>query len=112
MAASPGVRAFRAILGAELLLLLRDRRALLLAVVLPTALYPLVFLGQRWLERTSRRALEERTVRVAHDLRALPGAERLLAQLAEEKPIELVAVDAASVRDAAPAEERAAVSGI
>ena len=104
MSARPGLRAFRAILAAELLLLLRDRRALLLAVVLPTALYPLIFLGQRWLQSTSRRALEQRTVRVAHDLRGLEASERLLELLREEQPIELSEVDASEL-EANPAEE-------
>ncbi len=94
----PGVRAFRAVLAAELLLLLRDRRALLLAVVLPTLLFPLIFLGQRWLEGASRRAMEQRTVRVACDLDGLESAERLVELLREEAPIEVLRVDASRLR--------------
>jgi sodium transport system permease protein len=101
VSASPGARTFRAVLACELLLLLRDRRALLLAVVLPTALYPLVFLGQRSLEGASRRAMEQRTVVVACDLDALPSRERLLALLRDEAPIDVRAVDASRLPAAA-----------
>jgi len=94
---SPGARAFRVVLAAELLLLLRDRRALLLAVVLPTVLYPLVFLGQRWLETASRRAMETRTVVVACDVDALAARERLLELLRAEAPIDVRAVDASGL---------------
>jgi hypothetical protein len=87
------LRAFRAILASELLLLLRDRRAILLAVVLPTVLYPMLFLGQRWLQRTSNRALEERRVRVACDVRALEGSQRLLDLLGEQLTIDIEEVD-------------------
>lgn len=104
LSARPAVRAFRAILAAELLLLLRDRRALLLAVVLPTALYPLIFLGQRWLQSTSRRALEQRTVHVAYDLRELEASGRLVELLEEETPIAVVSVDA-SMLPRSPGEE-------
>jgi sodium transport system permease protein len=87
------LRAFRAILASELLLLLRDRRAILLAVVLPTVLYPMLFLGQRWLQRTSNRALEERRVRVACDVRALEGSQRLIDLLGEQLTIDIEEVD-------------------
>jgi len=108
MSARPGLRAFRAILAAELLLILRDRRALILAVVLPTALYPLIFFGQRWLQSTSRRALEEREVRVVHDLRGLEASGRLVELLGEEQPITLVPADASGMGDD-PEGERAKV---
>ncbi|MFN0009979.1 MAG: type II CAAX prenyl endopeptidase Rce1 family protein [Planctomycetota bacterium] len=111
MSARPGLSAFRAILAAELLLLLRDRRALILAVVLPTALYPLIFLGQRWLQSTSRRALEERTVRVVHDLRGLEAAGRLVELLGEEQPITLVSADASPLIQSAE-DERAQVQSL
>ena len=113
MSARPGVRAFRAILAAELLLLLRDRRALMLAVILPTLLYPLIFMGQRWLQSTSRRSLEERRVHVACDLSALDASARLVELLEEEQPIDVVAVDASGLEPAPAAitpEERAEVA--
>jgi len=113
MSARPGVSAFRAILAAELLLLLRDRRALMLAVVLPTLLYPLIFMGQRWLQSTSRRSLEERRVHVACDLSALDASARLVELLEEEHPIDVVAVDASGLEPAPAAitpEERAEVA--
>jgi len=109
--------AFGAVLASELLLLLRDRRAILLAVVLPTVLYPLVFLGQRWLERASRRALEGRTVLVACDLEDLPERERLLELLGNERPIEIRAADAQALRgidasEVPSAAERASVADL
>jgi sodium transport system permease protein len=96
------------VLATELLLLLRDRRAMLLAVVLPTALYPLVFLGQRWMEGASRRAMEERRVTVACDLDGLAAREKLLDLLRLEAPIDVLAVDAAPLREIEPG---GAVSG-
>lgn len=111
MSARPSLRTFRAILAAELLLLVRDRRALILAVVLPTALYPLIFLGQRWLQSTSRRALEQRVVRVVHDLRGLEASERLVQLLEEEQPITLVLADASGLNHDAE-EERARVQSL
>lgn len=102
MAPSPAARAFRAVLGSELLLLLRDRRALLLAVVLPTALYPLVFLGQRSMENASRRAMEGRRVLVACDLEGLASKERLLDLLRAQGPIDVLAADAGPLRAIEP----------
>src|SRR5260221_3973164 len=99
---SPGARAFRAVLAIELRLLLRDRRAMLLAVVLPTALYPLVFLGQRSMEGASRRAMEERRVIVACDLDGLAARARLVDLLRLEAPIDVLAVDATPLRAIEP----------
>lgn len=69
----------RAVGEAELRALLRDRRALFTAVVLPVLLYPVIFLGMGKLEETTESSLEEREVRVAYELSALdsPVAARV-----------------------------------
>jgi membrane protease YdiL (CAAX protease family)/ABC-type Na+ efflux pump permease subunit len=84
--------AARTIFACELRRLLRDRRALLAAVVLPMVLYPVVLLGTERLGELSRESLAEREVRVALDVAALSAdvAERLRARLAEEAPLALV----------------------
>ncbi len=114
---APPARLARAVFATQVRGLLRDRRALFAAFVLPILLYPLMFLGNSWLERLSTRTLEARTVRAALDLRGAPedAAARLRARLAEEAPIEIedvdagaVLPDAAAAPDAAPAVERAA----
>lgn len=89
-ASSP--RAFwRHVFATELLSLVRDRRALFAGLVLPALLYPLLFLGQGWLEEIGRETLEAKEVRVAHELSAAPAplAERLVALLEQEVPIAL-----------------------
>ena len=53
------------VLRTELRSLVRDRRAFFAAVVLPMALYPVMFWGMDRLERRSEESLDERTVRVA-----------------------------------------------
>jgi len=85
-----------AVFRTEILGLLRDRRALFSAFVLPTLLYPFLFLSNSWLAKFSKDVLDARHVRVALDTRAMPPAEasRLRDLLADEKPIELVDVDA------------------
>lgn len=96
----PGFAAVvRRVLATELLGLVRDRRALFSALVLPMMLYPLLFIGQGWLDDVSRETLESRTVTVTYDLSAADPAleERVLAALAQELPIELVEVDAAAL---------------
>jgi hypothetical protein len=96
----PGFRAVvRRVLATELLCLVRDRRALFSALVLPMMLYPLLFIGQGWLDEVSRETLESRTVSVTYDLTAAEPAlaERVLTALAQELPIELAEVDAASI---------------
>lgn len=97
--AVPLLRSARAVLRTEVLGLVRDRRALFLAFVLPTLLYPLLLWGQSWLERFSRSSMEAREVRIALDLRALDAraAAALRAELSSEGRIELVDVDASAV---------------
>jgi hypothetical protein len=58
----------RAVLGNELTRLLRDRKALALALLLPMALYPLMFWGSRELGRLSQSRLEEAPLRALVDL--------------------------------------------
>lgn len=63
----------RAVLANELLRLVRDRKALALALLLPMALYPLMFWGSRELGRISQNRLEDAPVRALVDLSALPA---------------------------------------
>lgn len=110
-----------AVLVTEFRGLLRDRRALFSAFVLPTLLYPLLFLGNSWLERVSQETLSSRHVRVAHDLSAMPAdqAARLVELLRQETPVDVQAVRAEALLAlgenldtgaTVTAEERAAVS--
>lgn len=92
---------FRAIFGAQMLNLLRDRRALVAAFVLPVMLYPLLFLGRKFLEEYSSGALESRTIRVALDVSRAPEdmRDRVRAAIEECEPIEIQEVDAQLVLD-------------
>lgn len=76
--------------------LLRDRRALFSALVLPTLLYPVLFLSNSWLQKFSKEMLDARLVHVAVDLSALTqaDADRLRALIALEGPTEIHSVDA------------------
>jgi sodium transport system permease protein len=91
------------VLRTELLSLVRDRRAIASAILLPVLLYPLLFLGHSWLQRASREGMAARMVVVGLDLQgvAAPLATALRERLAEEPPIELVEVDADAVRSVA-----------
>ncbi|MFO1009309.1 MAG: CPBP family glutamic-type intramembrane protease [Planctomycetota bacterium] len=95
---------FAAVLRCELLGLLRDRRALFSAIVLPVLLYPFLFFGQRWLERVSRETLEAKQVTLALDLSRAPAeaATRVRERLAQETPVELVDGDAAALQELEP----------
>jgi sodium transport system permease protein len=75
----------------ELRSLARDRRALFSAFVLPLMLYPLMFLGQGWLERIAEETIDAKEVGIALELSAAPEAQRtrLLALLELEVPISL-----------------------
>ncbi len=90
---------FRAIFGAQVRNLLRDRRALVAAFVLPVLLYPLLFLGRKFIEDYSSGALESRTIRVALDVSRAPEdmRQRVRAAVEECEPIEVLEVDAAHV---------------
>ena len=62
---------WRIVASCEVRRLLRDRRAILFAVVLPMLLYPLFLWGTGKLQKVSERQLERTEVRAAADLRAL-----------------------------------------
>jgi len=87
----------RAVFAAQIVNLVRDRRALFAAFLLPILLYPILFLGRSLLERISSETLEARTVRVAVDFTRAPEEARLRARAAVEQclPVEVVDVDAA-----------------
>jgi len=58
---------FAAVLRCEFTRLVRDRRALFLAVVLPMLLYPLYFLGGRWLGKEAERRMDAQEVALLLD---------------------------------------------
>lgn len=95
---------FLAVLRTELLGLARDRRALFSAIVLPVLLYPLLFLGQRWLERVSKETLGAKTVGVALDLSRAPASTgaRLRELLAQEGPLQFTDFDAEALQALEP----------
>jgi sodium transport system permease protein len=68
---------FTAVLRCELARLVRDRRALFLAVVLPMLLYPLYFLGGRMLGAEAERRMEDQAVALLVDTDALPDEVEL-----------------------------------
>ena len=91
----------RWVLASELRGFLRDRRALLSAVVLPVVLYPLLFFANTWLEEVSRETLAARKVTVGLDLRTADAelVDLVRRRLEDEPPIALVEVDAARLRE-------------
>lgn len=88
-----------AVLGTEMRGLLRDRRALFSAFVLPMILYPVLFLSNSWLEKVSKSMLDSRTVRVALDARALDAADarRLRELVAAQAPVEIREIEASDL---------------
>ena len=98
-------RQARAVLRIELIALLRDRRALISAVLLPVLIYPLILWAHGWMQKVSREARAAREVRVALDLRGAPAelANDLRRLLEQEIPIDLVAADAERLRAVAGA---------
>ena len=103
-------RQFASILRVELLQLVRDKRALFAAILLPVLLYPWLFAGQKKIEKISQESLAERTLHAAYDLRGLPEAwqEAVWEALASADPMEWHEVDGSALRDL---EESAADSG-
>ncbi|MBI5364904.1 MAG: CPBP family intramembrane metalloprotease [Planctomycetes bacterium] len=95
---------FLAVLRTELLGLARDRRALFSAIVLPVLLYPVLFFGQRWLERVSKETLEAKTVAIAVDLsRATAGTSARLRELLEQEgPLQFTDFDAEALQALEP----------
>lgn len=86
----------RSVLSSELRQLVRDRRALFAAVLLPALLYPLLFWGTEELERSGEELLAAREVLVALDLGAAPPevADRARAAILQRTPIQVFEVDA------------------
>jgi sodium transport system permease protein len=104
----------RLVLSSELLRLVRDRRAIFTAVVLPVVLYPLIFAGNSWLQQVSRETMAARRVVVGLDLEGAPPelAAALRRALAGEIPIELVDVDAERVRTVAAGVQAGVASAV
>lgn len=111
---TPAARHVPLVFATELRGIVRDRRALFSAIVLPMLLYPLLLHGQRWLERVTAETLGARVVHVGVDL-ARAGSEmdaRFRELLAQEGPIELVDVDASGLQAIEPAVVTGAPSAI
>lgn len=104
----------RAVLATELRSLLRDRRALFTALVLPVILYPFMFLAHGWLLDVSQETIASRTVRIGYDLSQAPDelAERLRSALAQELPLETLKLDAAPLIELYPAIEEGAAETV
>jgi membrane protease YdiL (CAAX protease family) len=101
---TPAARQALGVFATELRGIVRDRRALFSAIVLPMLLYPLLLHGQRWLERVTEETLGARLVHVGVDLRrAGPEMEtRMRELLQQESPIELLDVDASPLQEIEP----------
>lgn len=103
--AASSTRQLRAVFLNEVRGLLRDRRALFSGLVLPLVLYPLILLGQGWLERVAQEGLDSKEVSLALELDAAPPTEaaRLVELLEEQQPITLRTLEpgSASAIDAA-----------
>lgn len=94
-------RAILQVARTELRSLMRDRRAIFSAFVLPLLLYPFLFLGQDRLERLSREGLSERevTVVLAVDDAAPEFVSALRAELEQREPLVIVDAPAQLVAD-------------
>lgn len=68
----------------ELLRLVRDRKAVFFALVLPLLLYPVLFLGANELEEVSEQRMEEQRVSIGADLTSL--SDELRTRLRERLP--------------------------
>jgi sodium transport system permease protein len=89
----------RTICAQQIRALLRDRRALFAAFVLPVLLYPLLVFGRSLVGRISAETLESSTVRVALDVSLAPAdmRERMRAAIEQCVPVKIDEVDAARV---------------
>lgn len=84
-------RAILQVARTELRSLMRDRRAVFSAFVLPIILYPFLFLGQERLERLSREGMSEREVTILiADTGALPDFVKALRKELEGHPATVV----------------------
>lgn len=88
-------RAAVLVFGIELKGLLRDRRALFSALLLPFLLYPLMMVGHSEFEKMSREGMEEREVHLVLDLAQAPVelSSRLQALLLAEGPARLTEIE-------------------
>lgn len=105
----------RAVFASEIKQLLRDRRALFMAVVLPMGLFPFLLFGMDSLEESARRTMREQPVSVVADLRGLGAdlAGKVRAKLADPAlRIELEPVEVDPVALSEDADWRAAASRI
>ena len=98
----------RSVLTSELRQLVRDRRALFAAVLLPALLYPLLFWSTDELERSGEELLAAREVLVALDLDAAPAnvADQARAAILQQTPIQAFEVDEAGPMDPEQATSR------
>ncbi|MFT7676471.1 MAG: sodium transport system permease protein [Planctomycetota bacterium] len=89
------------VLRMELRQLVRDKRALFSAILLPALLYPVMLSAGDGIEDLSKRTLSEREVLAAVDFSEAPAelAEEARALLEAQAPIVLRTVDASSLRD-------------
>lgn len=104
----------RSVYVTELIGLVRDRRALFSALVLPVLLYPVMFMAHGWLLDVSKETIESRTVRIAYDLTQASEAvaERILTALGQELPIETLEVDAAELIELYPSIEEGSLTAV
>ena len=92
-------RLTRHIFVTELRRLVRDKRAVFSAVVLPALLYPFILWGSGQLETISQETQRAQDVTVAYDLQGSQAEwlDAIRAGLSEAEPITLIEVDAESV---------------
>lgn len=90
----------RRVLACELLQLVRDRRAVFAAVILPALLYPLIFWASDEIERSGEEILAARDLTLILDFSAGDPAttDRARSLLAGQTPISLIDADAAGLR--------------
>jgi sodium transport system permease protein len=93
------LRLTRQIFITELRRLVRDKRAIFSAVILPALLYPFILWGSGELETISQETQRSQDVNVAYDLQGSQSEwlEALRAGLTEAEPITLTEVDAEAV---------------
>lgn len=99
-----GLAHVSSVLRLELLRLARDRRAFVLSVILPMALFPLLFLGLDRIGRRATESVQSKSLRVAADLEALPlGVHDFVLRTLNEPGLDLVLVERADLDPGASA---------
>ncbi len=101
------MRIAREVLAIELLQLVRDKRALFSAVVLPALLYPLFFWGTAKLETVGRETMAKRDLTVLADMDSAPAAARdaFLRELEALGPVTVTPVLASPALESAEGRE-------